>query len=245
MRQPASPREHFRRGNATSTLIVAGHGTTIGGAEQAIDDLQRPLPAIAAIAALCERTAAAFQVAGGDIVEHQSAVLQVLLGECGLDGGLALEQPVECGVEFVLIDLAQAEHGAEAGGGGGRRERTGGGKLGAWIEDAPHDHGQHEVAAAVAFRAQDAVEANFTCGAEQSGDVSVRQGADDAEGVLPAGITVPHLSTPRRPSTWAWANRRGCTGFVYGPCPRGGSSRAGEWQGGEFRFGDGSIYMAG
>jgi hypothetical protein len=29
-------------------------------------------------------------------------------GQSGFDGGLALQQPVECGVEFVVIDLAEA-----------------------------------------------------------------------------------------------------------------------------------------
>jgi hypothetical protein len=34
------------------------------------------------------------------------------LGERGLDGALAFAQPIERGVEFVLVDLAQAEFDA-------------------------------------------------------------------------------------------------------------------------------------
>jgi hypothetical protein len=46
-------------------------------------------------------------------------------------GALALMQPIERGVEFVLVDLAEAEFDAEAGGGGRRIERLGGRQFGA------------------------------------------------------------------------------------------------------------------
>ena len=58
------------------------------------------------------------QIARGDVVEHEHAVLEVALGEDLLDAGLATVQKVEGGVELVLVDLAQAEHGAERVGGG-------------------------------------------------------------------------------------------------------------------------------
>jgi hypothetical protein len=41
-------------------------------------------------------------------------------GQRGLDGGLALQQPVQRGIEFGVIDLAKAEHFAEACGCRGR-----------------------------------------------------------------------------------------------------------------------------
>ncbi len=55
---------------------------------------------------------------------------EVTLGQRRLDRGLTLQQPVECIVKFVLIDLAEAELSAEARCGGGGRQRTGGGELG-------------------------------------------------------------------------------------------------------------------
>ena len=109
------------------------------------------------------------------------------LGQRGLDGGLALQQPVQRGVEFVLIDLAETEHFAEAGGGGGGRKCPGGGQLGCGIEDPADEQGQNEVAAAIAVGAEDAVEADPAGGAESGGDVAVRQGADDGEGVALGG----------------------------------------------------------
>jgi hypothetical protein len=39
----------------------------------------------------------------------------VALGQRGLDGRLALQQPVQRGVEFVLVDIAEAKHITEAG----------------------------------------------------------------------------------------------------------------------------------
>ena len=39
---------------------------------------------------------------------------KMAFGQCGLDGGLAHQQPVQCSVKFVLIDAAEPEHIAEA-----------------------------------------------------------------------------------------------------------------------------------
>ena len=55
------------------------------------------------------------------------------------------------------------------------------------IEDAADQHGQDEVAAAVAVGAEDAVEADRACGAEGGGDMAVRQAAGDGEGVVLGG----------------------------------------------------------
>jgi hypothetical protein len=57
------------------------------------------------------------------------------LGQAGLDGRLALQQLVQRGVEFVVIDRAKTELLAEAGGGGGGREGTRGGELGDRIKE--------------------------------------------------------------------------------------------------------------
>ena len=158
-------------------------GATVGRTEQAVDDLQCALPAVPAVAAFGKRTAAAFHVAGGDIVEHQCTVPQMLPGQRRLDGGLALQQPVECGVKFVFIDIAETQHGSQARCGRGGGEGAGGGELRAGIENAPDDHGQHEVAAAVAVRAEDAVEADLVRRAEGGADVAMRQRTGDGEGL--------------------------------------------------------------
>src|SRR3954463_6090008 len=105
------------------------------------------------------------------------------LGECGLDGGLGCRQPVECGLEFVLVDAAEREHVAEARGGGGGRQRAGGGEFGCGVEDAADDEGEHQITAAMAVGTEQTVEANSAGGAEGGDDVAVRQAAGHGEGV--------------------------------------------------------------
>ena len=107
----------------------------VGGAQQAVDDLRLALLAVAVVAALGQRTAAAFDVARRHVVEHQRSALQMALGERGLDRALALVQPIERRVEFALVDLAQAEFDAQARGRRGRIERLGGRQLGGRRDD--------------------------------------------------------------------------------------------------------------
>src|SRR5580692_2497293 len=78
-------------------------------------------------------------------------------GQRGLDGMLTLEQPVQRAVEFVLIDLAEAEHFTEARCGSGGGQCTSGGELGRWIEDPTDQQGKDEIAAAIAVKAEDTV----------------------------------------------------------------------------------------
>jgi hypothetical protein len=133
------------------------------------------------------RAAAPLHVAGGDVVEHHRAILQVPFGERRLDGGLTFAKPVERGVEVVLVNLAQTEDRAQAGGGGGGCECPRGGQFRAGIDDTRGDHGQDEVAATVAGGSDDAVEADFPRGAEDQGGMAMRQRAGDGEGFTIGG----------------------------------------------------------
>ena len=63
----------------------------------------------------------------------------------------------------------------------------GGGELGGGFEDPADDQGEDEIAAAIAVGAEDAVEADLAGGAERGGDMAVRQGAGDGEGVALGG----------------------------------------------------------
>ena len=108
-------------------------------------------------------------------------------GEGRLDRRLADRQPVECAIELVLIDHPESELLAEAGGRSVRRQRAGGGKLGAGIEDAADHQGQDEVAAAVAVWAEQPIEADLARCAEDRVDMTMRQRADDGDGILVLG----------------------------------------------------------
>src|ERR1700744_2673789 len=96
-------------------------------------------------------------------------------GQRGLDRGLALQQPIERGVELVFIDLAEAEHRAEARRGGCRRERAGGGGVGGGFGEAADQRREDEIALAVAVAAEHTVEAASAGRAEGRSDMAVRQ----------------------------------------------------------------------
>src|SRR5271165_4897786 len=126
-----------------------GNGAAIRGAEQAVDNLQCALLAVAAIAPPGERAAAAFHVARRDVVQHQRAVGEMTSGQRGLDRGLARQQPVQCMVEFVLIDVTETEQFAEARRGGSRRQRTCGGEFGCRVDDPTDDESEDEITATI------------------------------------------------------------------------------------------------
>src|ERR1700730_5505279 len=108
-------------------------------------------------------------------------------GEGRLDRRLAARQPVECAIELVLVDYPQTELLAEAGGRGVRRQRAGGGKFGTGIENAAAHEGQDEVAAAVAVWAELPIEADLARCAEDRVNMTMRQRADDGNGILVLG----------------------------------------------------------
>ncbi len=108
-------------------------------------------------------------------------------GQRGLDRGLALQQPVQRGVQFVLIDLTEAEQFAEARCGGGGRQRARGRQFGRGVEDTTDQEGEDQVAAAIAAGAENTVEPDVAGSAERSGDVAVWQAADHGEGFTLGG----------------------------------------------------------
>ncbi len=68
-----------------------------------------------------------------------------------------------------------------------RRQRAGGGQLGAGLDQAADDECQDEVATAVARGTDEPVEADPARRAQRRLDMTVRQGADDGDGVLALG----------------------------------------------------------
>ena len=180
-------------------VTLAGHGLRVGGraledldgdraalgrAEQAEDDLQGALLAVAAVAAPGERAVGPLDVAGGEVVEHQSVLLQVALGEALLDGGLSGYEPVHGGVEFVRVEVAESECLAEGGDGALGGEGAGGGELGLGIDDPVDEEREHEVAAAAGLAVDEGMQSELPEGAEDGGDVSVGQTSDAGEGVF-------------------------------------------------------------
>src|SRR5271165_702341 len=170
-------------------------GAAVGRAEETVDDLGLALLAVPVVAALGQRATAAFDIARRHVVEHQRPALQMPLGERGFDGALTFMQPIERRVEFVLVDLAEAEFDTEAGGGGRRIERLGGGEFGGRRDDAADDHRQDEIANSIGLAvglagvlgSQQPVEADGARRAEHGRDVAMRQRAFDRQSLLAGG----------------------------------------------------------
>src|SRR5580700_6630038 len=62
-----------------------------------------------------------------------------------------------------------------------------GGEFGCWLQYASRDHRQDEIAIAVGMLIEEAVEMQLAQSAEDGGDVAVRAGADDVEGLRQSG----------------------------------------------------------
>ena len=158
-----------------------GDRATLRGAQQAEDDLRPVAAMISAVAELRQFAPPPLQIARGDIVEHQHAILEMALGQGLLDAGLAAAQEIEGGVEFVLIDLAQAEHGAERVGGGRLAELARGRQLGGRFDDPGDDHGEDQPGPALRSVRQRLVEPEPAQRPERGGDMAMRQRAGDLE----------------------------------------------------------------
>src|SRR6516165_530097 len=89
------------------------HWAAVWRTHQAVDDLQLALLAVAIVTEPGKFAAAPLQVARRHVIEHQRAVAQMLAGKRLLDRALALAEPVDGGVEFVLIDGAETKNVAE------------------------------------------------------------------------------------------------------------------------------------
>src|SRR3712207_8138275 len=74
---------------------------------EAVIDLERPLPAVPAVAPLGQRTALSFKPARTEIVQDQPALLQMARRQLGLDRLLPRQQPVHRGIEIILIGIGQ------------------------------------------------------------------------------------------------------------------------------------------
>ena len=162
-----------------------------------------------------------------------------------LDGILTLKQPVHGGVKIVLVDLPEPQRLGEGVARGVRRQAPGGRQLGTRIENAGDDHRQHASALGRVRAGDRAVQAQFAQRPEHGGDMAVRKGALDVEGVVEAGATAaPPLSSTRKPSMSVGGHleRLARVRLLTLPASRKDSRRS--TAGGELRLGTLSMYMA-
>ena len=125
-------------------------------------------------------------------------------GQRGFDALLLGEEPIERVVEFLLVDLAERQHGAERRGRSGAVEQPRGGELGGWIEQPHHHQGgderHHARSLSLALR-QQIVEAELAQHAERGRDMAVGQATHELEvrRILVAQQPAQRFDLARRP----------------------------------------------
>ena len=156
-----------------------GDRAALRRAQETEDDLQPVGTMIAAVAELRQFAATPLQIARGEVVEHEHAVLEVAPSKDFLDARLAAAQKIEGGVELVFVDLAEAQHGAERVGGGRLAELARGRELGGRPDDPRHDHGEGQFCPALGSLRQHLVEPEPARRPERGGDMDVRRRPGD------------------------------------------------------------------
>ena len=117
-----------------------------------------------------------------------------------LDRRLAFGEPVERGVEFILIDRAQAQHDAETVRRRRRIERPRRRQLRRWGQQAGDDHRQYQIAAAVALRPEQPIEADRTTVPSTAATWPCGSDRRIVSASEPGGSTLPPFRSARRPS---------------------------------------------
>src|SRR5260370_5602786 len=127
-----------------------------------------------------QRAGAAFVVTAADVVQHQAAFLQMLLGQFFLDATLPRQQPVHGAIEVIFGGVDHAQFLGQ----GGAVPQSGSGQLGTGVEDGFDQHGQHQIALATRLGGEDGVEAEFANGKQNGFDMAVGHGSAGGEQVL-------------------------------------------------------------
>ena len=86
-----------------------GHRAATMIRQEPVIDLEQALLAVPVITELSQRTGRALEVTGGEVVESQTAFLQMPCRQFFLDLVLALQQPVHGLIEIIFIRIRHAE----------------------------------------------------------------------------------------------------------------------------------------
>jgi hypothetical protein len=96
---------------------------------------------------------------------------------------LPRQQPIHGGIEFIFGRGIEMEDFGEGAAESIGVKGASGGEFGGWFENAGNDHGQDQIARMAGMWIDEGVEMQTLESAEDSGDVAVRAGADDVEGL--------------------------------------------------------------
>ena len=171
----------LRAGGRVAGEHFGSDGTTLRVREQAIHDLRIAGALIARVSEGGQRAMAAFEVRGGQIVEHQRAIGEMLGSQLRFDVGLEVNEPVHGLVQVVFVGAGQMEEFSQTAGGGIEAESAGGCEFGGGLDDPCHDHGANQIALPGGSRREDTIQAERAKSAQHGGDMAVGQRASDPE----------------------------------------------------------------
>ncbi len=106
------------------------------------------------------------------------------LGQPLLDARLPLQQPVHRLIQFVLVDVAEAERRAQGRHRALGRQGAGGGQLRLRVDDAGGEQGHGQVAGAAGAAGEQGGQGELLQRAHDGGDMAVGQAAQAGEGLV-------------------------------------------------------------
>src|SRR6266545_3374651 len=107
---------------------------------------------------MSERTVAALEISGGQIIEDQCSLSQVAFGQRPFDASLLRQQPVHRLIEFVLGNRIEMEQFSESAAEGIGVKGPRGSEFGSRLQNAGNDHGQNEIEFAAGMLIDELVE---------------------------------------------------------------------------------------
>jgi hypothetical protein len=158
-----------------------------GVGEEAKNDLQCTGLVVSRMTEFGERTVAPFEVSGGQIIEHQATLGEMAFGQGLLDARLLREEPVHRLVKLDFIGGVQVEDLTETVVEGIAVKATSGSEFGSGLDDAGNDHGDDEIALSAWSGIEDVIQVKVTQTTQDGGNMAMRQGAGDVEGVRQRG----------------------------------------------------------
>jgi hypothetical protein len=188
------------------------HGTAPTVRHQAIVDLQLvPLP-IAIVAPLGQRTRGAFEIARGEVVEHEAPRREVARRERPLDPVLPRAQPIHRRIQVVFAGVAHAEVVCQ--GAGLPPPRRGEFRVGG--EHAGGHHRRHQIGLGTATRREQASKPEAVHRGEDRVDVAVREGPHDLE-VIRGHERLPPQRATNQGDDMCGQMRQIAQGFIADP----------------------------
>lgn len=170
---------HRRRIARIPGIHIHRDRTPLPVRQQSPDNDRQSLLAIPVMAVLSQGAMRAVVVTAANVVEHERAVLEMLLGQPPFDFRFAGQEPVQRVVQLIHIRIFDRELLGQ----GRRLPEPRGAELGAVMEQPVDDHGQDEIPLAGALGRDQGLQSEFSDRPQDGIDMAMREAANRREEV--------------------------------------------------------------